>query len=69
MLTNPLEPTTGLDPVSRRHVWDTITWMKQAGRVVVLTTHNIEEADFLADNIMIMHNGQGYIKSITFNMS
>lgn len=36
------EPSTGLDPVSRRHVWDTITWMKKAGRVVVLTTHNME---------------------------
>lgn len=36
------EPSTGLDPVSRRHVWDTVTWMKQAGRVVVLTTHNME---------------------------
>lgn len=36
------EPSTGLDPVSRRHVWDTITWMKESGRVVVLTTHNME---------------------------
>ena len=44
--------------MSRRHVWDAINWMKK-DRVVVLTTHNMEEADFLADTIMIMHNGQG----------
>ena len=55
------EPTTGLDPVSRRHVWDTIAWMKRGGRVVVLTTHNMEECDALADTIMIMHNGQGNV--------
>ena len=52
------EPTTGLDPLSRRNVWNAINWMK-TDRVVVLTTHNMEEADFLGDNIMIMHNGQG----------
>jgi ABC-type multidrug transport system ATPase subunit len=34
------EPTTGLDPVSRRRVWETINWMKK-DRVVVLTTHNM----------------------------
>lgn len=52
------EPTTGLDPVSRRHVWEAINWMKR-DRVVVLTTHNMEEADFLGDTIMIMHTGHG----------
>lgn len=46
------------DPLSRRHVWETINWMKQT-RVVVLTTHNMEEADYLGDNIMILHNGRG----------
>ena len=53
-----IEPTTGLDPVSRRHVWDAINLMKK-DKVVVLTTHNMEEADFLGDTIMIMHNGHG----------
>lgn len=50
------EPTTGLDPVSRRRVWEAINIMKK-DRVVVLTTHNMEEADYLADTIMIMHSG------------
>jgi ABC-type multidrug transport system ATPase subunit len=52
------EPTTGLDPLSRRRVWETINSLKK-NRVVVLTTHNMEEADFLGDNIMIMHGGRG----------
>ena len=59
-ITCYLEPTTGLDPVSRRHVWNAINIMKQ-DRVVVLTTHNMEEADFLADTIMIMHSGKGVV--------
>ena len=50
------EPTTGLDPVSRRRVWEAINIMKK-NRVVVLTTHTMEEADFLADTFMIMHSG------------
>jgi ABC-type proline/glycine betaine transport system ATPase subunit len=52
------EPTTGLDPLSRRRVWETINSLKK-DRVVVLTTHNMEEADFLGDNIMVMHGGRG----------
>lgn len=52
------EPTTGLDPLSRRRVWETINSLKK-DRVIVLTTHNMEEADFLGDNIMVMHGGRG----------
>jgi ABC-type multidrug transport system ATPase subunit len=51
------EPTTGLDPLSRRRVWETINILKR-DRVVLLTTHNMEEADALGDNIMVLHNGQ-----------
>ncbi len=51
------EPTTGLDPLSRRHIWDMINWLKRK-KVVVLTTHNMEEADYLGDNILIMHDGK-----------
>lgn len=51
------EPTTGLDPLSRHGVWDVINWLK-GNKVVVLTTHNMEEADFLGDNILIMHEGK-----------
>jgi len=51
------EPTTGMDPVSRREVWDIIERAKK-GRVVILTTHSMEEADTLSDTIAIMANGQ-----------
>jgi len=51
------EPTTGLDPLSKRRVWDTITYLKQ-NRIVLLTTHSMEEADSLGDQICIFHSGQ-----------
>ncbi|KAL6073552.1 ABC transporter, ATPbinding domain containing protein [Balamuthia mandrillaris] len=51
------EPTTGMDPVSRRQVWNIIERAKK-GRVVVLTTHSMEEADILGDTIAIMARGR-----------
>ncbi|KAK3267400.1 hypothetical protein CYMTET_24039 [Cymbomonas tetramitiformis] len=51
------EPTTGLDPLSRRRVWEMIQQLKQE-RVVVLTTHSMEEADALGDQIAILHTAQ-----------
>ncbi|KAL3145244.1 hypothetical protein ABBQ32_000989 [Trebouxia sp. C0010 RCD-2024] len=51
------EPTTGMDPISRRHVWDIIESAK-AGRAIVLTTHSMEEADVLGDRIAIMARGR-----------
>lgn len=51
------EPTTGMDPVSRRHVWDIIEEAKK-GRAVILTTHSMEEADILGDRIGIMARGR-----------
>eukprot|EP01114_Cavostelium_apophysatum_P014827 TRINITY_DN3937_c0_g1_i2.p1 TRINITY_DN3937_c0_g1~~TRINITY_DN3937_c0_g1_i2.p1 ORF type:complete len:862 (+),score=239.32 TRINITY_DN3937_c0_g1_i2:158-2743(+) len=51
------EPTTGLDPVSRREIWNTIAELKK-NRVVVLTTHSMEEADILGDNIGVMAAGK-----------
>lgn len=50
------EPTTGMDPVSRRQVWDIIERAKQ-GRAIILTTHSMEEADILGDRIAIMARG------------
>eukprot|EP00766_Chilomastix_caulleryi_P001650 gnl/Chilomastix_caulleri/2620.p1 GENE.gnl/Chilomastix_caulleri/2620~~gnl/Chilomastix_caulleri/2620.p1 ORF type:complete len:247 (+),score=73.28 gnl/Chilomastix_caulleri/2620:308-1048(+) len=50
------EPTTGLDPVSKRVVWRYIIQEKQ-GKCIVLTTHSMEEADVLADRIGIMARG------------
>ena len=47
---------TGLDPLSRRKVWEAIKEMKK-DRIVVLTTHSMEEADYLSDHVFIMHTG------------
>ncbi|KAM7269348.1 hypothetical protein ACFE04_024845 [Oxalis oulophora] len=51
------EPTTGMDPITRRHVWDIIDDAKK-GRVIILTTHSMEEADVLSDRIGIMAKGR-----------
>ncbi|KAM5583956.1 ABC transporter A family member 2-like [Rosa sericea] len=51
------EPTTGMDPITRRHVWDIIEDAKK-GRAIVLTTHSMEEADILSDRIGIMAKGR-----------
>ncbi len=52
------EPTTGLDPQSRRQVWDYIKDLKEKGKTVLLTTHYMEEADVLCDRISIIDNGR-----------
>lgn len=51
------EPTTGLDPQSRRAVWDFIRSLKEKQRTVVLTTHYMEEAETLCDRIAIIDHG------------
>jgi len=52
------EPTTGLDPKARREVWMVIADLKKKGKTVFLTTHYMEEAEFLADRICILHKGK-----------
>jgi ABC-2 type transport system ATP-binding protein len=52
------EPTTGLDPQARRHLWEIISDIKSKGRTVVLTTHYMEEAQTLCDIIVIMDHGK-----------
>ena len=52
------EPTTGLDVEIRRSLWSTLRSLKASGRGVVLTTHYLEEADALADRIVVMHHGR-----------
>jgi ABC-2 type transport system ATP-binding protein len=52
------EPTTGLDPQSRRAVWDTIETLKHERRTVLLTTHYMEEADVLSDRVAIIDSGK-----------
>ena len=52
------EPTTGLDPHSRRNFWDLIRTIKQQGKTVILSTHYMEEAQVLCDTIAIMNHGK-----------
>jgi len=52
------EPTTGLDPQARRHLWDLVDHLKQAGRTIILTTHYMEEAERLCDRVAIMDHGK-----------
>jgi len=52
------EPTTGLDPQARRHVWEIIESFKEKGGTVLLTTHYMEEAERVADDVMIIDHGQ-----------
>jgi ABC-2 type transport system ATP-binding protein len=52
------EPTTGLDPEARRHAWLAVENLTSSGTTVVLTTHYIDEADYLADRVMVISAGQ-----------
>lgn len=52
------EPTTGLDPQARRHVWDLVDNLKRAGRTIILTTHYMDEAERLCDRVAIMDKGK-----------
>ncbi|MCK4757749.1 MAG: ABC transporter ATP-binding protein [Thermoplasmata archaeon] len=51
------EPTTGLDPRARRDVWDVIKGLKKSGKTIFLTTHYMEEAEVLADDVAIISKG------------
>ena len=51
------EPTTGLDPQARRAVWEVIRTLRKAGRTIFLTTHYLEEAETLADQVAIIQHG------------
>ncbi len=52
------EPTTGLDPQAKRSLWDLISDLNKAGTTIVLTTHNMEEAEYLCHRIAIMDYGK-----------
>ncbi|MBO9597953.1 MAG: ATP-binding cassette domain-containing protein [Cohnella sp.] len=52
------EPTTGLDTISRRALWEIILQLKQQGRTIFLTTQYLEEADQLADEIAVLNSGR-----------
>ncbi|MGC0366691.1 ABC-2 type transport system ATP-binding protein [Rhodococcus sp. 27YEA15] len=51
------EPTTGLDPESRRNTWKLIADLKASGVTIMLTTHYLDEAESLCDRLAIMHRG------------
>lgn len=52
------EPSTGLDPQARRNLWDLIQNIRKKGTTVVLTTHYMEEAEYLCDRVAIMDQGR-----------
>lgn len=63
MVNDPLilfldEPTTGLDPQARRNTWDMLLELKRKGKTIILTTHYMEEAEFLSDWVCIMDHGK-----------
>jgi ABC-2 type transport system ATP-binding protein len=62
------EPSTGLDPQSRHNLWAIVEGIKREGKTIIMTTHSMEEAEFLCDEIAIMDGGmiiaQGSPKSL-----
>jgi ABC-2 type transport system ATP-binding protein len=52
------EPTTGLDPQARRHFWELVAKIKAEGTTILLTTHYMDEAEILCDEIAIMDKGK-----------
>ena len=52
------EPTIGLDPISRRIIWEDIIRLKESGKTILLTTHYMEEAEALADELYLINKGR-----------
>ena len=52
------EPSTGLDPQARRHLWDLVRRIRERGTTIVLTTHYLDEAEILCDRVAIMDRGK-----------
>lgn len=63
LVNNPIvlfldEPTTGLDPQARRHLWELVQHIQKKNITIILTTHYMEEAELLCDRVAIMDNGE-----------
>ncbi|WP_416197174.1 MAG: ABC-2 type transport system ATP-binding protein [Sporanaerobacter sp.] len=56
------EPTVGIDLNGRRKIWDILKGMKAIGKTVLLTTHYIEEADYLCNQVCLINNGKVFKK-------
>jgi ABC-2 type transport system ATP-binding protein len=52
------EPTTGLDPQARHHIWDIVRRLRSEGKTIILTTHYMEEAEILCDRVGIIDRGK-----------
>lgn len=52
------EPTTGLDPVNRKAIWEFIRELKKNGKTILLTTHIMDEADILSDRVAVINKGE-----------
>jgi ABC-2 type transport system ATP-binding protein len=56
------EPSTGLDPQARRNLWEIVDSVKSQGKTIILTTHYMEEAQYLCDEVAIMDQGKIIVK-------
>ena len=52
------EPTTGFDPAARRQSWELIEGLRELGKTILLTTHYMDEAQHLADRVVVLANGR-----------
>nr|XP_045726662.1 phospholipid-transporting ATPase ABCA3-like [Mirounga angustirostris] len=52
------EPSTGMDPVARHRLWDVVTWTRESGKAIIITSHRMEECDAFCTRLAIMVQGK-----------
>ncbi|BEP28289.1 ABC transporter ATP-binding protein [Helicovermis profundi] len=62
------EPTVGIDLVSRKQIWNEFIRLKNEGKTIILTTHHIEEAEYLSDKVILLNDGIIYSKDTPTNL-